>query len=222
MTATLAAKYETNKKPSASVFFNSTIGQVKLSTSVKDVALGGSPSLQDASFSLEKPGSFSVNYANKNVTFKFMNSITVLTKAVDFTYTHEHPANRTVVDGTFPFDKGNKMTVNYGLGTGDCKVKYKYERGEKEKRQVVVEPTYDVMKDAWDLAVMGTFEDTDVIKATYATKSNVLGVEWSRKTRGKVNWSLKVSTSINLAEFNLAERKAIPKFMAETKWNYDI
>ncbi|XP_072973886.1 outer envelope pore protein 24, chloroplastic-like [Typha angustifolia] len=218
MTATLTAKYETDKKPSASVFFNRTIGQVKLSTSVKDVALGGSPSLQDVSFSLEKPDSFSVNYsANKNVTFKFMNSITVLTKAVNFTYTHEYPANRTVVDGTFPFDNGNKMTVNYGLGTGDCKVKYKYESGEKEKRQVVVEPSYDLMKDAWDLAVTGTFEDTDVIKATYATKSNVLGVQWSRKTRGKVNWSMKVSTS-----FNLAERQEHPKFMAETTLNYDI
>jgi hypothetical protein len=109
-------------------------------------------------------------------------------KPVSFTYMHMWRDNRTAVDCSVAFDPSNKVAVNYALATGNCKVKYVYVHGAEGR--TVMEPCYDMSKNAWDFAVSRKFDGGDAVKATYQTSSKVLGLEWSRES--KINGSFKV------------------------------
>lgn len=117
-----------------------------------------------------------------------MNTVRLAEKPVSLTYTHILGARQTAVDGSVQFDPSNKLSANYSFGSGNCKVKYVYAHGEF--RRIVVEPIYDLSKNAWDFAVSRKFDGGDSLKASYQTSSKVLGLEWNRDS--KINGCFKV------------------------------
>ena len=125
--------------------------------------------------------------------FQFMNTVRVADKPLNITYIHSKGDNRTILDGTFVWDPSNKISANYGVESGNCRLKYSY----VHKGLTAIEPSYDVAKNAWDFAVSRKVYGDDSLKATYQTTSKKLGFEWSRnsKQRGcfKVScWLLKL------------------------------
>lgn len=118
--------------------------------------------------------------------FQFMNTVRVAEKPLNLTYIHSRGDNRTILDGSLIFDSANKVSANYMLGTGNCKLKYTYFHGGL----TTFEPSYDLAKNAWDFSVSRKVYGDDVFKASYQTTSNILGLEWSRNS--KINGSFKV------------------------------
>lgn len=108
-----------------------------------------------------------------------MNAVRVAEKPLNLTYMHFKGDNRTVLDGTLVLDGANKVSANYALGSGNCKLKYSY----VHKGLTTIEPTYDVAKNAWDFAVSRRVYGDDSFKASYQTSSKVLGFEWSRNSK---------------------------------------
>ncbi|XP_010923452.1 outer envelope pore protein 24A, chloroplastic [Elaeis guineensis] len=214
MKATVKGRYEVDK---SSVFATVAVnaGDLKLKASMADATFVHGPSLNGLGLSVEKPGSFIIDYnvPKKDVRFQFMNSVRVFDKTVNLTYTHARADNRVGIDGSVAFDPANKVSVSYALGSGNCKVKYVYTHGVL--RRTVLEPCYDVSKNSWDFAVTRKFEGGDSLRATYQMSSKNLGLEWNRES--KINGSFKISTS-----FNLAEQKKVPKIIAESTWNYEM
>ncbi|CAL9096113.1 unnamed protein product [Musa acuminata var. zebrina] len=229
MRATLTGKYETDKddgKASTILTINTNVGDAKLKASVTNalVVNTAKDSPPKFSFTLEKPDSFSVVYSRKHdanrqsddppdVQFKFMNAIKVMEKTVELEYTHGMPEKKTAVGGSVALNPRNKVAVSHVLGTRDCKVKYKYEHGERVR--TAVEPSYEVAANAWGLDVSSRFEGGDAVKASYRTAAKTVNLEWSRNS--KVNGTFKISSS-----FNVMDPKINPRFMAESTWSYDF
>lgn len=140
-----------------------------------------------------------------------MNTVRVADKPLNLTYIHSKGDNRTILDGTFVWDPSNKVSANYGVESGNCRLKYSY----VHKGLTTIEPSYDVAKNAWDFAVSRKVYGDDSLKATYQTTSKKLGFEWSRNS--KQRGCFKVVASVNLAE-----EKKIPKLSAETTWNFEM
>lgn len=115
-----------------------------------------------------------------------MNTVRVAEKPLNLTYIHFRGDNRTILDGNLVIDPANKVSANYMLGTGNCKLKYTY----VHNGITTFEPSYDLVKNAWDFAVSRKVYGDDVCRATYQTSGKVLGLEWSRNS--KVNGSFKV------------------------------
>ncbi|CAD5190293.1 unnamed protein product [Musa acuminata subsp. malaccensis] len=241
MKATVKGRYEVDKSV-ATATLAVHAGDARLKTSFTDATFAGGPSLEGLVLSVEKPGAFILDYnvpnkattlapsddlrspflepidrifvafPDQDVRFQFMNSFKAVDKTVNLTYTHARAANRTALDGSLVFDPANKVSMNYAFGSGNCKVKYWYAHGEL--RRLVLEPCYDVSKNAWDFALTRKFEGGDSLKATYQTTTKNLGLEWNRDSKDS---SFKISAS-----FNLAEQQKYPKLMAESTWNYEI
>ncbi|XP_062111723.1 outer envelope pore protein 24B, chloroplastic-like isoform X2 [Humulus lupulus] len=152
-------------------------GDVRLRASTTTPAVLGGPGLPDLSLSLsvEKPGAFVIDYdvPNQDVRFQFMNRVNVLNKQLNLTYSHTMAVNQNALDATLLIDSTNKLWGSYGLGSGDCKVKYSYVQGGLR----TFEPCYDVIKNSWDISVSQRILDGDVIRAFYGTSSKVLGLE---------------------------------------------
>lgn len=214
MKASVKGRYEPDRS-SATATLSIPAGDASLNVSITDATFSKGSSLSDLSISLEKPGSFIINYnvPKEDFRFQFMNTVRLLEKPVSLTYSHALGAHQTSVDGSLAFDPSNKLSVNYNFGSRDCKLKYAYAHGEL--RSTVVEPVYDLSKNTWNFAVSRKFEGGDSLKATYQTSSKVLGLEWNRDL--KLNGCFKISTSFNLAENNL-----FPKVIAESTLNYYI
>lgn len=107
-----------------------------------------------------------------------MNSVRVLGKPLNMNYIHSRNDDRTVVDGILVLDPANKISANHTLGSKNGKVKYTYlHRGVNS-----FEPCYDFGKDAWDFAVSRKIYD-DVVRASYHTSNQVLGLEWARNSK---------------------------------------
>ncbi|XP_038991472.1 outer envelope pore protein 24B, chloroplastic-like [Hibiscus syriacus] len=81
--------------------------------------------------------------------FQFMNTVRVAKLPLKLTYIHSRGDNRTVFDGALMLDSANKVSGNYTLGTGNCKLKYSYLRDEV----ITFEQCYDWGKNIWDFAV---------------------------------------------------------------------
>ncbi|KAM7524182.1 hypothetical protein LguiA_014084 [Lonicera macranthoides] len=188
-------------------------GDVRLRASMTDDTFSSGPSLNGLSLSLEKPGSFIIDYnvPKKDVRFQFMNSVRVLDKPLNLTYSHARGDNRTALDGTLVLDPANKFSANYAFDSGNCKLKYSY----VHTGLTTFEPSYDVAKNSWDFAVSQRVYGDDVLKASYQASSKVLALDWLRNSM--YNGSFKVSATLNLAE----ELK-IPKITAESTWNFDV
>ncbi|CAL9146262.1 unnamed protein product, partial [Musa hybrid cultivar] len=178
MKATVKGRYEVDKSV-ATATLAVHAGDARLKTSFTDATFAGGPSLEGLVLSVEKPGAFIVDY--NDVRFQFMNSFKAVDKTVNLTYTHARAANRTALDGSLVFDPANKVSMNYAFGSGNCKVKYWYAHGEL--RRLVLEPCYDVSKNAWDFALTRKFEGGDSLKATYQTTTKNLGLEWNRDSK---------------------------------------
>lgn len=124
--------------------------------------------------------------SEQDFRFQFMNTVRVADKPLNLTYIHSRGDNRTIVDGTLVVDSSNKVSANYMIGTGNCKLKYTYVHGGA----TTFEPIYDLAKNSWDFAVSRKVYGDDVFRATYQTSSRNLGLEWSRNS--KFNGSFKV------------------------------
>ncbi|XP_043697530.1 outer envelope pore protein 24B, chloroplastic-like [Telopea speciosissima] len=190
MKATFKGRYATDKS-SASATLAINAGDVKIRASMTDATVVNGPSLNGLALSLEKPGSFIVDYnvPEKDVRFQFMNSIKVMDKPLKLTYIHGRGDNRTILDGSLVFDSANKVSANHVLGSGNCKLKYTYVHGGVR----TFEPCYDFAKNSWDFAVSQRVYGDDVLKASYQTSTKVMGLEWYRDS--KANGSFKVQKS---------------------------
>ncbi|KAL8087758.1 hypothetical protein AgCh_037784 [Apium graveolens] len=178
----------TNDKNSAGATFAVTAGNVKLRASMTEAIIVNGPSFNGLALSLEKPGSFIIDYnvPKKDIRFQFMNSIRVAEKPISLNYIHFRNDNRTILDGTIAFDSANKVSVNHVVGSGNAKLKYTYLHGGV----TTFEQSYDVAKETWDFAVSRKVYGDDVVKASYQTSKKLLGLDWSRTT--KQNGSFKV------------------------------
>lgn len=154
-------------------------GELKLQASITDANISNGLYFDFGGLllSIEKPGSFIVDYdvPKKDVRFQFMNSFKFMEKQINFTYTHTRQENRTILDGSLVLDTANKLSANYALDTRNCKLKYSH----VHRGLTTLEPTYDFAKNSWDLAVSRRVLDGDVIRASYETSSQILGLEWS-------------------------------------------
>ncbi|EHA8586639.1 putative Outer envelope pore protein 24B, chloroplastic [Cocos nucifera] len=177
MKATLKGKYENIKSSAtASLSVDVYAGDVKLKATVANLAAAYA-----LSFSVEKPGSFSISYSpEKDVKFQFMNSMKVLGRAVDLTYTDARGQNRTAVDGAVAFDARNRVAVSHALGTKEWKVRHTYTHGAL--RRTVTETSYDFKSHAWDFAVTRRSQQGDAVKATYGSSTRAIGLEWARNS----------------------------------------
>ncbi|XP_055821538.1 outer envelope pore protein 24B, chloroplastic-like [Solanum dulcamara] len=213
MKATVKAQYETEKEaPTGGATVAFKAGDLKLRASMTDVTLLNGPSFKGLAVAVEKPGSFIFDYnvPKNDFTFQFMNSIKVLEKPLNLTYSHSVGENKTILDGTLVFDSANKLSVNHKLGSEGCKLKYSYVHGGL----TTFEPSYDTQEDSWDFAVS---HGKDVCSATYKTPSKNLGLQWSRSS--KLGASFKVSASLCVDDEELFK---FPKLTAETSWDFEI
>ncbi|TXG52255.1 hypothetical protein EZV62_021424 [Acer yangbiense] len=212
MKASLKGRYETDKSSAAATLaFNA--GDVKLRASLTDATVVNGPSLSGLALAVEKPGFFIVDYnvPKKDFRFQFMNTFKVADKPLNLTYIHSRGENRTILDGNLVFDSANKVSANYMVGTGNCKLKYTYVHGGV----TTFEPIYDLAKNSWDFAVSRKVYGDDVFRASYQTTNKNLGLEWSRNS--KLNGNFKIQAALNLAE----DRK-LPKLSAESTWNFEM
>ncbi|XP_057464198.1 outer envelope pore protein 24B, chloroplastic-like [Actinidia eriantha] len=208
MKASVKGRYEIDKVGAAgSVVFNA--GDVKLRASMTDAT---GPSLNGLSLSLEKPGSFVIDYdvPKQDVMFQFMNTVRIWDKPLNLTYTHGRGENWTAVDGTLVFDSANKLSADYAFDSRNCKVKYSYAHRGKS----TFEPSYDFAKNSWDFAMSRLCGD-DIVRASYRTSTKVLGMEWHKNSA--FNGTFKICASLNLAE-----KSKVPKLSAESTWNFDM
>ncbi|XP_074358347.1 outer envelope pore protein 24A, chloroplastic-like [Apium graveolens] len=203
----------TNDKNSAGATFAVTAGNVKLRASMTEAIIVNGPSFNGLALSLEKPGSFIIDYnvPKKDIRFQFMNSIRVAEKPISLNYIHFRNDNRTILDGTIAFDSANKVSVNHVVGSGNAKLKYTYLHGGV----TTFEQSYDVAKETWDFAVSRKVYGDDVFKTSYQTSKKLLGLDWSRTT--KQNGSFKISAS-----FVVGEQLKTPNISAETSWDFEM
>ncbi|KNA17282.1 hypothetical protein SOVF_081410, partial [Spinacia oleracea] len=174
----------------AAATFTINAGDVKLKAALSEAAtFNAIPSFSNLSLSLEKPGSFIVDYhaPKQDLRFQFMNSIRVLDKRLNMTYTHSRVEKNLLLDGTLVIDSSNKVTANCDFESGIRKLKYSYSHGGGD---TTFEPCYDVSKNSWDFAAFQRIHGGDVVKASYQTSTKVLGLEWSRSS--PFNGSFKV------------------------------
>lgn len=217
MKASLKGRYEYETDKAAATSATSTVvipaGDFKLRASMTDATFVNGPSLNGLSLALEKPGSFIFDYnvPKNDFRFQFMNSLKVLEKPLNMTYIHSYNDNRTALEGTLLLDSANKVSASHMLGSRNGKMKYTY----LHKGVTSFEPCYDFGKNAWDFALSRKVYGDDVVKASYQTSSQVLGLEWSRNS--KTSGCFKV-----LATFKMAEESKMPKLMAESTWNFDM
>ncbi|KAL3346103.1 hypothetical protein AABB24_024847 [Solanum stoloniferum] len=171
-------------------------GAVKLNGNVTEATFVNGSSLEGLSFSLEKPGSFLIDFdvPKQDVRFQFMNNMRVMEKPLNFTYTHWRGDNRTVVDGTLAIDSSNKLSANYGFDSSNCKLGYSY----VHKGLTTFEPSYDFAKNSWDVALSQRVDEDNVVKASYQSASKVLGLEWCKNPSS--SGGFKISASVNLTE----------------------
>ncbi|KAK8567718.1 hypothetical protein V6N12_006295 [Hibiscus sabdariffa] len=185
-------------------------GELKLRAALSDTNFtdGSAVNPDNLLLSIEKPGSFTVDFdiPKKDVQFQFMNTFKVEGKQVNWIYTHSRNENRTVLDGTLLLDSANKLSASHELGSVNCKLKYSY----VHRGLITFEPCYDLANKSWDLAVSRRTGVADLIKATYETSSRVLGVKWSSSSLVNETGRIKVS-----AAFSLTEGLQSPKLSVE-------
>lgn len=189
-----------------------TTGEFDFRASVTGDSSAGWSALEDLFLSVEKPGSFAIDFdvPKKDVRFQFTKKAKVLEKPLNFTYTHQMGENRTALSGTFELDSANKLSANYAFDSGNCKLKYSYAHGG-----TTLEPCYDFGSKSLDLAVSRRILDGNFIGASYKTSSKTLGFEWSPNSNYNNNLRFKVS-----ALLELANGLHMPKLNAESTWDF--
>ncbi|XP_071735272.1 outer envelope pore protein 24, chloroplastic-like [Rutidosis leptorrhynchoides] len=212
MKASFRGSYDAdNSDATGSVVLNA--GGINLRASVTGDAFINPPSVNGLTLSVENPGAFTVDYnvPKQDVRFQFMNSVTINRKPLNFTYSHSLVEKSTALDGTLMLDTNHKVSANYGFNSRNCKVKYSYVHGGL----MTVEPSYDFSDNSWDVAVSRKINEDSVVRASYRSSTKVLGLDLKRNSFE--NGSFKVSASVNLAE-----EKKIPRFTAESIWDFEM
>ncbi|KAM7251564.1 hypothetical protein ACFE04_023447 [Oxalis oulophora] len=208
----VTGRYNTEKNCSSTAAIGSVnLGDVRLQATVTDATFVAGPSFSDLSLSVEKPGSFLIDYTvpTKDVRFQFMNTVTMKERLLNFTYTHVKGSSnkdRVCLDGALVIDEANKFAANYALDTGDCKMKYVY----RHKMGTTIEPSYDLVKNSWGFVVAQTFYDDQVLKGSFETSTKMMALDWCMK-------GMKVSAALNLAD-----GLQVPRLSAESTWNLDL
>ncbi|XP_038984390.1 outer envelope pore protein 24B, chloroplastic-like [Phoenix dactylifera] len=120
MKATVKGRYKVDRSSTSTTFAVNT-GDLKLKASMTDASFVHSPSLNGLALSVEKLGSFIIDYnvPKKDVRFQFTNSVRAFDKTVNLTYTHASVDNHVNLDGSMSFDLANKVSVNHALGSGN-------------------------------------------------------------------------------------------------------
>ncbi|KAK7843482.1 outer envelope pore protein 24B, chloroplastic [Quercus suber] len=188
-------------------------GDVDLRASLTDdISATTWPTLDSLSLSVEKPGSFAIDYdlPNKDFRFQFKKKVKVLEKPLKLTYTHMMGENQTSLNGMLELNSANKLSVDYAFDFGDCKLMYSYAHGG-----MTLEPCYDFGKKSLDFTMSQRILDGDLIGASYKTSSKALGLEWSSNSKYSENLRFKISAS-----FDLAKGLHIPKLNAESTWDF--
>ncbi|XP_057528550.1 outer envelope pore protein 24A, chloroplastic-like [Amaranthus tricolor] len=201
-------------KTGATSAITANAGELKLKASLSDITSSTVPSFSNLSFSVEKPGSFFIDYdvPKQDVRFQFMNSGRVLDKQLNLTYTHSIKENNCWMDGMLMIDSSNKLSANYKFDCGLSKLKYCYSQGGGVR---TFESCYAVADKSWDFAVSQRVCGNDLVRASYQTSSKNLGLAWL--TTSSFGGCFKVSASVNLAE-----ESKIPKLSAESTWDLDM
>ncbi|KAL6993610.1 Outer envelope pore protein 24A, chloroplastic [Sarracenia purpurea var. burkii] len=179
MKASLKGRCEIDKVGAVcSVAINA--GDVKVRASMTDATFVSGPSLNGLSLSLEKLGSFIIDYnvPEQDVQFQFMDTVRILDKPLNLVYAHGLSDKWTVLNGALVLDSANKLSANYAFPSKNCKVKYTY----VHKGASTFEPSYDFAKNSWDFAVSQRLSDDDAVRTVYQTSSKVLGLEWLRNS----------------------------------------
>ncbi|KAK4429173.1 Outer envelope pore protein 24, chloroplastic [Sesamum alatum] len=174
MEASFTARHEPEKTAAAAtVSFN--VRDLRLRTSVTDAAIIDGPSLNGLSFAVEKPGYFVIdfNVPKKDFEFKFHRSVKVAEKPLNLSYTRMQGDARTILNGTLVIDSANQVSVTHVPEAGNMKLKYGY----VHRGLTTFEPSYDLGKNSWELAVSRRVYGEDVFRATYETSSKNLGLE---------------------------------------------
>ncbi|KAK4584323.1 hypothetical protein RGQ29_022169 [Quercus rubra] len=188
-------------------------GDVDLRASLTDdISATTWPTLDSLSLSVEKPGSFAIDYdlPNKDVRFQFKKKVKVLEKPLKLTYTHMMGENQTSLNGMLELNSANKLSADYEFDFGDCKLMYSYAHGG-----MTLEPCYDFGKKSLDFTMSQRILDGDLIGASYKTSSKTLGLEWSSNSKYSENLRFKISASLDLAK-----GLHIPKLNAESTWDF--
>ncbi|KAL0360695.1 UNVERIFIED_CONTAM: Outer envelope pore protein 24, chloroplastic [Sesamum radiatum] len=218
MEASIIAKYQPEKAAAgATVAFK--FRDLRLRTSISDTVFVDGTSLNDFSVALEKPGFFSVdfNIPKKDYEFKFSHDLKLGGKPLNLSYTRTKSDviqgdARTILEGILLMDSANKVSVNHVPEAGIMKLGYTYEH----RGLTTFEPSYDVLKNSFELAVSHRVHGDNVLRAMLDTSSKTLGVELSQSS--KLNGpAFKI-----LASFNLADEQKMPKLYAETTWDFEM
>ncbi|KAL0360696.1 UNVERIFIED_CONTAM: Outer envelope pore protein 24, chloroplastic [Sesamum radiatum] len=217
MEASLTAKYQP-EKASAAATISFVVRDFMLRASISDAVVVNGPSLNGLSLTLEKPRCFAIDYdvPKKDYEFKSFHNLLLGGKPLNLSYTRTKSDAiqgdaRTILAGSLVMDLANKVSVNHVPEAGIMKLGYTYEYGGS----TTFEPSYDVLKNSFELAVSHRVHEDNVLRATFDTSSKTLGVELSQ--RSKLNGSLKI-----LASFNLADEQKMPKLYAETTWDFEM
>ncbi|KAL4645063.1 hypothetical protein ACB092_02G209100 [Castanea dentata] len=188
-------------------------GDVDLRASLTDdISANTWPTLDSLSLSVEKPGSFTIDYdlPNKDVRFQFKKKVKVLGKPLKLTYTHMMGENQTSLNGMLELNSANKLSADYTFDFGDCKLMYSYAHGG-----MTLEPCYDFGKKSFDFTMSQRILDGDLIGASYKTSSKALGLEWSSNSKYNKDLRFKISASLDLAK-----GLHVPKLNAESTWDF--
>ncbi|KAJ9540859.1 hypothetical protein OSB04_027365 [Centaurea solstitialis] len=174
--ASFRGGYDADHSDASATVVVNTGGGINLRASTTGDTFVNGPSLNGVTLSLENPGFFNVDYnvQKKDVRFQFMNTVCVNEKPLHLTYTHSLADDRTALDGTLFLDSSHKVSANYGVESGNCKVKYSYAHGGV----MTIEPCYDFAENSWDLAVSRRIYDGSVVRGSYNSSTRVLGVDW--------------------------------------------
>ncbi|TKY75141.1 Outer envelope pore protein 24 [Spatholobus suberectus] len=211
--------------PLATVTVNA--GAVNIHASTTQATFTNGPSLIRLGLTLEKPGTFKVDYSvlNNDFRFQFMKTVRLRVAEMPLNLTFKHSRgcewkyltyllrNKTILNGTLVLNSANKVSANYVPGTSKCKLRYVY--AHKGDRGITFKPCYDVAKNSWDFAISKRFNGDDSLRASYNTSSRMLGLEWSWNS--KLNRCYKISASLNLDK-----ELRLPRVTAETTWNFEM
>ncbi|KAK8681575.1 hypothetical protein V6N13_053977 [Hibiscus sabdariffa] len=219
MRTSLKGRY-TNDRSTAVVTVTANAGDVKLLASMSDVTFVRGPRINNLTFTVEKPGSFIIDYdVPKKVPtlsislFPFNESPPALTSKLSASFIPLGSGEIGFSVSVHELDQGGGETLEAHLQSRpwrDLRLKYSYVHGGAS----TYEPCYDLGKNAWEFSVSRALLD-DVFKATYESWTRDFALEWSRNS--KSNGIFKISATVNMAGGS-----KMPKILAESIWELDL
>ncbi|KAL4180511.1 hypothetical protein AMTRI_Chr13g125630 [Amborella trichopoda] len=212
MQASLEGRYET-KLSSSTATIAMKAGELRFRASCRDSTFTNGPKLEGLNFSVEKPGSFILDYSvpDEDMTFQFMNAIKVNQTPLKINYTHKVKKNSTLFSASLAFDPDNTLSGSYNFGNMNTKVRYKYNHGGGARG---FELGYD-FDEGFDFALSHKVFSTDTLKASYGASKQIFQLDYAQAA--KDTGSFKITATVDLKE-----EKKVPKLTAMTTWSFDL